>query len=83
MGTLVYRQLDEIETVSTALRPVLIEQRLGDRIVERLRGAQGVLGLARTSVGITRVRALARHGVHETSALAARTGADRKPPESH
>jgi len=34
----------------------LIEQLLGDRIVERLRGAQGVLGLART-YGVIRLEA--------------------------
>ena len=66
----------------------LIEQLLGDRIVERLRGAQGVLGLARTYGALRLEAACVRALAHASPAY--RTvksilvgGFDRQPVNPH
>ena len=66
----------------------LIEKLLGDRIVERLRGAQGVLGFAKT-YGAARLEAACRRALAHASP-AYRTvksilvgGFDRQPLETH
>jgi hypothetical protein len=66
----------------------LVEQLLGDRIVDRLRGAQGVLGLART-YGVVRleaacIRALAHASpAYRTVKSILVGGFDRQPMDRH